>query len=345
MDEEFEIEREDGRIPKFEDLSEIAQERIVVLADKFKRTPQEYIEESNAISGIEIERVKEVAETFGIPVVDGGKKRSGHSKNPMIQPSRVSDLEFRENGEIVQTSIFVREEREKLFADVRKDPNCPPPNWSKLAIPSIYETGESLFCPAPNYEYSREPAAIFHDHEAEKEIQKAKLKPLNPAKVLPDLAEENLVVGTTLNIVEVAPEVIANKGMAVHLAYRNGLSNQVAELYQIAESNQINAAKFVVISLANPSGIAGADLEEFEDNRFNLIKKLFEDLQIKTPVFVTTHPIDQDKLVPLFSARVNVKEMLLESEGKPLPSPTVLSGKVVSGASIGGPTAGDNRIK
>lgn len=312
-EEEFEVERVNGLIPDFDDLSPVAQNKISTLAHKQEITPSEYIAKSNEITRNEIARIKEVANCFGVPVVEGGERRAGHSKSPIIQPSRVRNLEFRENGEIIQTSTFAREQREKLFADARKTSNCLAPDWLKLNIPSIYKSGEALFCAARNYEYSKDQTEILSDLEAEEEIRKAKLEPLNRDNIPHDFAEENIVAGTTLNITEIPVSELAGKGILTHLAHRGSLTNQVAELYQIVESNQMQAAKFVIISLANPTGVEGVALEEFLNYRFNLVQKLFDDLRIDKPVFVVTNSLNQDKLLPLSSARINLPEMIIPS--------------------------------
>jgi hypothetical protein len=312
MDEEFEVERFNGLIPRFDELSSITQDKITAIATKLEITPEQYIEESNKITQIEIERVKEVARQFEIPVVEGGERRAGHSKNPIIQPSRVYNLEFRENGEIIQTSTFAKEAKEALFVDVRKASDCPAPDWTKLTIPSIYNSGEALFCPAKNYEYSKNNSVILPNLESEMEVRKAKLNPLN-RDISNDLVEENIVAGTTLNIAEITPGEISGKGILTHVIHRGSLVNQVAELYQLLESNQMQAAKFVIISFTNPVGLSDDNLKEFMDYRFNLTKKLFEDMNIDKPVFVTTNILDQNKLSPIFSAQVNIKEMVIPS--------------------------------
>ncbi len=339
MDEEFEVERVNGEIPRFDDLSSIAQESIVVLAEKEKVSPTQYIAKSNEITQMEIARIKEVASCFGIPVVKGGKRRAGHSKDPVIQPSRVCDLEFKENGEIIQTSTFTREQREKLFADARKTPDCFAPDWSKLNISSIYDSGEALFCRARNYEYSKGQTEILPNLEAEAEIRKAKLEPLNRDNLPHDFAEENIVAGTTLNIAEIPVSEIAAKGLLTHIAHRGSLTNQVSELYQILESNQMQAAKFVIISLANPTGMSSVALEEFSDYRLTLVKKLFDDLHIDKPVFVVVNSLDQDKLLPLSSARINLHEMIIPSST----TQTVEGDRIISSTELENALAGTSK--
>ncbi len=316
VDEQFEVEKVNGLIPdNFESLSEGAKKCITSQAEKFVMTKEEYIQKSNEVFLAEVARIEEVANHFGIPVVFGGAQRSGHSRDQIIQPSRVTSLEFREDGKIIQTSTFVRENKEILFSSERKTPDCPAPDWSILSAPPVAESGEFKFVTPSVIEFSKDLAAIRVEEIeiAQQEIRNARLKLLTTEFPMIELGEEKVIAGSSLNIAELSDGAIANRGIMIQVPYSSFI-HQPAIFYQTIFSNQLNAAKFVVLSLEIPEALTGSTREEFVKSRNDMLQKLCEDCRVEKPIFVTLNSLDQSKLSPLFEAEIDLQRMVVPSE-------------------------------
>lgn len=347
--EQFDIPRRNGFIPNFENLSAIKpsanekseQEHIIAIATKRgfyqveavadsdnptleeatrikeaeAAAAQAYINASNDITRNEIARIKEIAAKFNIPVVDGGVRRAGHAKQPMIQPSKiVMPLQFGSDGKIIQTSILSREKQEYLISDVKKDPNHPAPIWPELEQKSIFESEEHQFI-VPKYEYNKGSCSIVDYKTGNEELAKAGLLPLNKLAELTLIqgGEENVIMGNALNIMDLPIDQIRNKGLVFHLPLRETITPS-HESHQIITSNQFHAAKFVIFSLEIPEGIATEKYEEYLTNRNKVFEKLIEDYNIKKPVLITTTSIQHENLPTLFVSSLNIHRA-------PLPRP------------------------
>ena len=341
LKEQFEIPRRNGEIPAFEMLKNDEQKHIIDLAiqrgfyleesisDIDTLTPgekesrikeakiaaaKEYIAASNEITRNEIARVKEISAIFNIPVVEGGERRAGHAKQPIIQPSRVASLAFADDGNITQTSILCREKNERLTADIQKDPNHPVPVWPELDQKSIFESGEHQFI-TPIYEYVKNYADISVNVSGNEELSKAILAPLNNNAQIESLngGEEDVVMGSALNILDLPIRNLENKGVVFHLPPRETIT-PASESHQIINSNHFKAAKFVIFSLEIPTDLDETKREAYLNNRNDIFQKLIKDYNIQKSVFITQSSTNHENLPPLFSASIN----LLKT---PLPSP------------------------
>ena len=317
--EMLKIERKDGLIPDFDNLDSIGKECVKSLAKEFGVTEREYIKQSNAATLAETERVKEVAAKYQIPVVFGGQKRAGHSSNPMIQFSQVVELNLDENlGQVIQVTAPVRESTSDLSCENIKN-NHPALNWPELSLSSHLGRQERAFYNRKlQYDKSVSGGVSDDEDESKKEIQEVKLQLLNPYNSLNDSENEAVIAGSSFNIVEVDSKYVAGKGIAVYLG---GCGSAISELYQVIRSPQSRAAKFIILAMEIPENLQNKD--EYLQSRQDIFAKVFADLGVEKPVFITTNSVNESKMTPLFSANVNLKEMILRNGVDKVSSATV----------------------
>lgn len=326
--EQFKVRRINGLIPNLEDLDnegkrdgETEKECIEGLAAQQGISPEEYIVASNIATNNEINRIKEVAEKFNIPVVNGGQRRAGHAKCPVLQPANVSELVFGENS-ITQKSILTRGKKENLPSFKVKDTSLGAPSWSKLSLASVVKSGEKLLDKISNFCYSRNPIEMAQDEVAENEIRASNLTPLNSQAVANDSDIEEIVAGGALNLVEVNANYITGKGLVVHLPFKGSVT-PVTESHQIIASGQLKEAKFLVFSTAIPDGLSDSDKSDYLENRDKIFKKLIDDFKIEKPVYITSNSVNEANLAPIFSGTINLKKMVVS----PSITPAVSEGR------------------
>ena len=305
--EEVEIPRRNGLIPSFADLTKVERDAISKIAAELKIDPEVYIAKSNAASSSEYQRIRDVAEKFGIPTVDGGERRAGHGGAPIMVPSKVLRLEF-SAGKITQTSGLGRSKREYLISDARGAEGSTAPDWGSLP------TREEEKFYGDEYEYSKSAEAAKSSgatpESSAEEINKIKLLLLTAVGIAASSTEE-VVGGNVLNVVERPLAEISGKGLFLHLPFKNPNkgTNPYSEIFHIA-SDQLRAAKFLVISMTIPEKFKNCSREEYLENRNKIFAKLFSDLGIKKPVFITTASTDQSKLLPSFEATLDLRRAL-----------------------------------
>ena len=325
MDKEvFKIARQSGLIPK--ELDKAKSDYVKSLASEFGVDEKKYIEYLHAATKAEIERVKEVAQKYNIPVVLHKGRGAGHGADPAIQFSRVCDLEFYEDRrEIVQTSILQKEPvGQDLFCEIRGE-GVPVLDWSGLELSAKLGKGEVFLGREEErqvLDYSKSTKGLISDDEdeAKQEVKNAELRLLNNNKDLNESEHEDVISGSALNIVEVNVGDVAKKGVAIYL---NNCGSFNSELYQIIESPQLRNARFIILAMAIPESVQ--DKDEYLQCRYNFYSKLFSDLGIEKPCFITESSVNESKMAPLFSADVNLKDMLLKNGTKKAASRIVKS--------------------
>ncbi len=165
--EELAIRRINGLIPNLADLNSEELKTITEIASTIGLSPEDYIAKSNRASEAEYARIKDVAKHFGIPVVDGGERRAGHSNNAIVQPKKITALEFI-GDKIIQTSTIAHEPMEYLPSLTKSAETSTRPDWEELT--PIIE--EYQFYPDTHQYNKGAPASAV---DAQSEIDKIKL--------------------------------------------------------------------------------------------------------------------------------------------------------------------------
>jgi hypothetical protein len=323
------LRRINGRIPNYEDLTE--GEKGIILnilasnnsfdleveglsAQEKQKLIVDYIFRSNQASENEEQRIKAVAEMFGIPVIFGGEKRSGHAFEFVIQPTNVVSLEFDFNSrsikETTAANICEQIQPVKQEFDVR---SIQPITWPTDNFGVPFDEEDSIVCIGQKVvqtpcEYQKNASLEAQSEEKRKEISQflsnLKLEPLRTGSVQEFSQFDNveIVGGSALNIAEQKLEDLGGKGLLCMLQKpaERTCNSPLAYLELLINSGKISNTPFVIFSIAEDRPFAKLFAGEL-DRIKETMKDTLGRFGITTPIFFTTENLTNQDLPALFS--------------------------------------------
>ncbi len=350
-EEELNIPRYNGHIPQFEKLTEEDKQEIlkddkdakvtkpeVAIARILKKnnpksydpkmmsleeldeSVRSYIARSNAAYDNEVERIEAVARKYNIPVIFGGEVRAGHAYNAVSQPCYIANLTFKENGEIVATSLTRSSDNVQEIPRNRTSAATIIPYRSTTTHDKPYSNEPSVVYLGTNvpigYEHNKEAELIAEDQSLNDLITSLQLVPAN------DAARKLLITtplptfaGNASNLSELPLEALQQKALFCIMPHREpgkGV-HQSFDIIRLINSGRIGSSsvrqdddcahpKFVILSAQNA------------ENCNNGLRKTIESLELETPIFLTTSGIkDLSKFPHLFHASIDLQRMLQPS--------------------------------
>jgi len=337
-EDEMGVRRINGKIPDYETLTEKERTKILtILRENNSGTSgneeevRGYIVRANVAYSAEVERIKQVAADYGIPVLLGGEKRAGHAYDFVTQPSTVTRLNF--NGATIEMISQVRN-NELVQEIAQKIPATAIEEKRWRNSNGIFAEEDSAIYPHKKvpmgYEYSKEtPQAIVQSPQFNEKISCLKIFSLNEAArnlasnpaILPQDAE--IFAGNSGNISERNLEEINGKGLLCIMPYRpegKGV-HQSFDIIKLINSGRIGASDVVdEIPGYQPQFVILAAQDPAQNFRLAAVVK---NLNPQTAIFIAENDIAQvlgdpskpkagqlSGLPNIFTARINLRQIL-----------------------------------
>ena len=337
-EDEMGVRRINGKIPDYETLTEKERTKILTILRENnsgisgnEEEVRGYIVRANAAYSAEVERIKQVAAPYGVPVLLGGEKRAGHAYDFVTQPSTVTRLDFgsarirmtsqARNNELVQAVA------PKVSAAAIEEKRWSDSNGIFAEEDSAIYLGKKV---SIGYEYSKEsPQAVIQDPQFNEKISRLKISPLNEAArtlasnpaILPQDAE--IFAGNAGNISERNLAEIDGKGLLCIMPHRpdgKGV-HQSFDIIKLINSGRIGASDVVdEIPGYQPQFVILAVQDPAQNYRLAAVVR---DLNPQVAVFIAENDIAQilgnptkskagqlSELPNVFTARVNLQQML-----------------------------------
>ncbi|MBU6338783.1 MAG: hypothetical protein KGQ36_02295 [Rickettsiales bacterium] len=330
-EDQMDVNRFNGHIKPYDQLEESEKKKIsgiLVANNKDKKDEilgneraaiEGYIERANRAYDNEAARIREVAERHGIPVVEGGKVRSGHAKNFIVQPTHVSDIEFDDLTRELRINSTIRRNERFAAMPVKVSPyEIKPKIWhEKTMVTPLLQENSAIYPNqkvTENYSYSKHSTYIAAESEKQNEmLSSLKIEPANEAACGFISGESKVIVGSVGNISERNLAELNGKGLVCIMPNRvsgKGV-HQSFDIIHLLNSGRLGESE-IIDSNPNyqiPFVILAAENSAMHNER--TLKPLINSLDPKVPVFLASN-LSQEMLKDLpslFRGRVDLEKM------------------------------------